>query len=200
MKNLFNTILLLLFSSIVSAQDGLVDTLITPISANMLQDTSVKSDVFSILNGKADGNLYAYRRSKLRNKRHFIDISFVSNFVFTDYEFILGFSEPLRATKEKRAYQTSCSSSLPFMDVLSYSFHGIGGPTLTTRALSVINQEIVSVFTGKSIRCVVKAYKSKDHRKKYCHLHLESGNKNIDYIFIIKDGYYFYQCVVQKNI
>ena len=200
MNNLFSTILLLLFSSIVSAQDGLVDTLITPISADTLQDKSIKSDIFSILNGKADEDLYAYSRSKLRNKRHFLDMSFISDFVFTDSEFILGFSEPLQKTKEKRAYQTSCSSNQPFIDVLSYSFHGIGGPTFTTRALSAINQEIVAVFSGQSIRCIVKAYKSKDRRKKYCHLHLESGNKKLAYIFIIKDGYYFYQCVVQKNV
>jgi hypothetical protein len=199
MKNLFSTILLLLLSSIVSAQDGLVDTLIMPISADTLQDASVSSDVFSILNGKVDERLYAFKGYKRWNKIHNLDVYFIPDFIFRDPEFFFGFSDPLRKTKEKRAYQTSCSSSIPFMRHLSYVAHGRFGTTLTTRALSAINQEIVSAFSGQSIRCIVKAYMSKDHRKKYCHLHLESGSKKLAYIFIIK-GNEFYQCVVHKNI
>lgn len=199
MKNLFSTILLLLVSSIVLAQYGAVDTLITPISADILQDTSISSDIFSILNGKANENLYTYRHYERLNKRHLLHLSVVSDFVFISHEFYLSFSEPLQKTKEKRIYQTACSSSLPFINGFSYLAHGKGSDGITTRALSAINQEIVSAFNGQSIQCIVKAYTSKDYHKRYCHLHLESGSKKLDYIFIIKNGD-FYQFVVQKNI
>jgi hypothetical protein len=169
------------------------DTLITPISADMLQDGQIREDVLSLLNGERQDSLEEYKVSKLRVKGRFLSNSHYNG----SRNFYMSFSESLRKTKEKHRFQTVCPYSSPFMADISY-IHMKFNLIFTAHSLGSLNKEIVSMFGGKSITCVVRSFITKDKLKNYLCLTLENEGKKLQYVLITKKGG-FYECVVNKS-
>jgi len=188
MKRIFFSLLLLLVNGITYGKQ--YDTVIIPVTADKLQDEIITKDVLSILNGKANDNLYEY---KPKGKGNLV----TTNYRGDGWCFYVGFSEKIRTKKERNEFNIFCPSSKFFLEGVSY-FHVKYMLDFTPHSLSTINKEIVSIFGGQSVSCVVKSYISKDRLKNYLYFGIENGGKKLEYVLIIKNSE-FYQCIVSKT-
>lgn len=188
MKRILFSFLLILVNGITYGRQ--YDTVIIPVTANKLQDEIISKDVLSILNGKANDNLYEY---KTKGKGNLV----ATNHRGDGWCFYVGFSEKIRAKKVRNEFDVYCSSSKFFLEGVRF-YHVKYMLAFTPRSLNTINREIASIFGGQSVSCVVKSYISKDRLKNYLYLSMENGGKKLEYVLIIKNSE-FYQCIINKK-
>ena len=194
MKYLF--LVIFFFFAHKTPNKGEYDSVINPITIDKLQDETIKQDVFSILHGGANENLYEYETKCTKNV-------LTSNYGHASWTFYTIFNGKIKAKgkgmiKAKGMLKTYCQANKALIEGISF-LHVKYVLRFTPNSLSVINKEILSVFGEQPIAFRVKSYISENRYQNYLFLSITNNDKKIDFVLVINDSE-FYECVMSSSM
>lgn len=185
MKNLLLAFFFLLVCNHMYA--GEYAKVIVPVAVDMLQDSIVSQETYSILRGTPVDSLYEY-------KTKCNDQTISNSYKNSNWWFITAFTE--KVNSKKCSLETYCPSDTLLIPYISY-YHVKFMLSFPSNTLTLINKEIHDIFAGQPITCTTKAYISKTRFRNYLHLNIQTDGASLDFIFIIANST-LYQCVINK--
>ncbi len=163
---------------------------VIPIAIDEIQDSTIKTDVASILNRTAI-HLSAY-------KTNIKDGPISLNYKNSNWMFYVQL--PTTAIKHNKADNSLTigkQQNEPLLQTISY-YHRKYMLRFEPNSLSTVNENISTLFEGQKVTTHAEAYISEDRLRKYLCIYANGNEHQITLVFIIKDSD-LYQCIYIKK-
>lgn len=182
-------ILVLLLSSII-VRGGEYNKIVVPKRLQDLQDSTIKSEIISIIQDSVNTTyLHSY---KTKGNEKF----FIANYPPNDNRFYVSFTDSVKRKGFRKRETVNIYNTVgkPLLNIISF-YHVKYIFRLTPYSLSNINKEVLSVFNGQQLTVTTKAYSTSNRLRHYLYLSFESNGKKVGLIFIISRSV-LYECIV----